>query len=675
MVHELSRLSRSVYHTLDIFDTLGKTGIGFPSVRDPDFDFADPSKRLFLTIIAAINEYFIVALSQHTRKSKRERSRQGLYNATSMPFGYDHEGDARTPATVNPQETEIVRFAFENYATGRFSDVDITELLNAQGYHTRSGRRFSKDTVSGMLSHPFYMGKVPYRDASTGVTEIFEGRHEAIVSEDLWEKVQDVRTSRRTLSRAVQKKYQVYLLSNLAVCDACGRTLRGQGSKSGLYYREMSFQRGYADCPHQGIGVRANLLDGQIHALIKNIELPKDWLEEVVGQVEDDAQLINLRRQRDRLEAERHRLQQMRIEGDFDDNLETYRDEMDRIRRENASLPTYDQIETIRVTGKAIEGLYQLWETADDADQRDLLRLMLREVRVDVCNGRITSIAPLALFLSIFRKIPMLAEQEYGEFVPLWDIQETGNIPSLQQLPVEATASVNPSVTLPFFQSKFLAPAGDLRNSPNIAESLRMFSEKTKHPAENVVQIVFPGELPLPMDLRRWPAAHCEHLSLTDFLQKPASDVDVLVSQYLLWENVSRRNELAEDVLAQVHERLCTGGVWYFKELLPQDFQAHWLYRYLPASWQWAKMKTWKLHTFYNQLLSAGFSVTSKRHAFRQPVAVSAAREILTRYPGFASTLTDGVMQHALERLGQIENQAELLLSEFTVIEGWAQKK
>ncbi len=58
MVHELSRLSRSVYHTLDIFDTLGRLGVGFASVRDPDFDFADPSKRLFLTIIAAINEHY-----------------------------------------------------------------------------------------------------------------------------------------------------------------------------------------------------------------------------------------------------------------------------------------------------------------------------------------------------------------------------------------------------------------------------------------------------------------------------------------------------------------------------------------------------------------------------------------------------------------------------------------
>jgi hypothetical protein len=57
----------------------------------------------------------------------------------------------------------------------------------------------------------------------------------------------------------------------------------------------------------------------------------------------------------------------MRIEDDFDDNLDFYRDEMDRIRRENAALPTYDQIETIRVTGKVIENLYQVWETTDDA--------------------------------------------------------------------------------------------------------------------------------------------------------------------------------------------------------------------------------------------------------------------------------------------------------------------
>lgn len=77
LTHELSRLSRSVYHALDIFDKLGQLQVGFASVKDPEFDFSDPSKRFFLTIKAAINEYYIHLLRQHTSKSKRERSRQG----------------------------------------------------------------------------------------------------------------------------------------------------------------------------------------------------------------------------------------------------------------------------------------------------------------------------------------------------------------------------------------------------------------------------------------------------------------------------------------------------------------------------------------------------------------------------------------------------------------------
>jgi DNA invertase Pin-like site-specific DNA recombinase len=73
LVHELSRLSRSVYHTLDIFDVLGKHNVGFASVKDPDFDFADPAKRCFLIIMAAISEYYINLLGLHTSKSKRQR--------------------------------------------------------------------------------------------------------------------------------------------------------------------------------------------------------------------------------------------------------------------------------------------------------------------------------------------------------------------------------------------------------------------------------------------------------------------------------------------------------------------------------------------------------------------------------------------------------------------------
>ena len=95
--------------------------------------------------------------------------------------------------------------------------------------------------------------------------------------------------------------------------------------------------------------------------LIEYIQLPEDWLQEVANRVGDDTEIANLRPQRDRLEAERRRLQQMRIEGDFDDNMDYYHEEMNRIRRETASLPTYDQIETLRATATTITSLAQIW--------------------------------------------------------------------------------------------------------------------------------------------------------------------------------------------------------------------------------------------------------------------------------------------------------------------------
>lgn len=459
MVHELSRLSRSVYYTLDIFDVLGKMGIGFASVRDPDFDFADPSKRLFLTILAAINEYYVTALSHHVKKSKRARARQGLYNASSIPYGYKHSGTSQTPAIIETEEAASVVFAYETYSLGRYSDLEIAEMLNAKGHRARSGRRVSRDMITRILTNPFYMGKILYRDAATNISEIYEGQHSAVVSSELWEKVQEVRTTRNVRSRAVQKSYRVYLLSGLAVCNVCGRTLRGQTvttSNIQQYYREVSFTRGYIDCPHQNIGVKVEILDSQINNIVQNIQLPPDWLNEVSSQVDDVSQLVEIRRQRDRLEAERYRLQQMRIEGDFDDNLDEYREQMERIRREISGLPTYDQIETIRITGKAIQDLYQTWSTANQEDQRDLLRLILREVRVDVPNGRITAIYPLAAFLSIFREIPMLVEQEFGEFIPLWDASQSQTILGLKQLPPCNSAPSLPSLTLPFFDSRQL---------------------------------------------------------------------------------------------------------------------------------------------------------------------------------------------------------------------------
>jgi site-specific DNA recombinase len=653
ITHELSRLSRSVYHTLDIFDKLGQLQVGYVSVKDPEFDFADPGKRFFLTIMAAINEYYIHLLRQHTSKSKRERSRQGLYNASIAPLGYAPSGDPKKPAVINEDEAPIIRFIYESYATGTRTDQDVADLVNQKGYRARSGRRFSKDGISQILTNVYYAGKVSYNRKHP---EIYAGQHEALISADVWEKCQNVRASRRHLSRAVQRNFRNYLLSMLAVCDVCGRTLRAQGAKAGSYYREMSYERGFIDCPHQKTGVRAELLEQQVHELIKYIQLPQDWLQEVAERADDEEELLNLRRQRDRIEAERRRLQQMRIEGDFDDNMDVYKEEMERIRRESAALPTYEQMESLKVTAQTIGDLYQIWETAEPGDQRDLLRLMLREVRVDVPNGRIVSITPLAVFLPLFRKMPLLFEYEFGHFMPLWN---EVSIPAVQQLP-KVDEALEDAPTLPFFDHSPLLPQEDIRNTPAIASALKMLDKKEN---AKVVQIIREAASAFPMDLRKWHGAQSYTMTLAEFLEQPDGYFDVVISQFALWES---RPENLEAIL----EKIRAGGVWYFNELLPVDFPAHWLYRVLPAAWSWVKNNTFSLHTLYNRLQAECEEVKLKRHVFSQVISLEAARDVLERNPRVVREISAEALISAVARLGQLETPT----AEFTIIEGWARK-
>jgi hypothetical protein len=417
----------------------------------------------------------------------------------------------------------------------------------------------------------------------------------------------------------------------------------------------MSYERGYIDCPHQKTGVRAELLEQQVHELIKYIQLPEDWIKEVADQAGDENEMINLRRQRDRIEAERRRLQQMRIEGDFDDNMDVYQEEMDRIRRESTALPTHDQIESLKITAKTIGDLYQIWESADSGDQRDLLRLMLREVRVDVPNGRITSVAPLAVFVPIFRKLPMLFEYEFGYFIPLWN---EVTLPSVEQLPAVEEPLKN-SPTLPFFDINPLIPQTEIRNTPAIAEALKLFGKKEN---TRVVQIIQDYATAFPMDFRKWHGTHGYTMTLDEFLAQPEASFDVVISQFVLWES---------EMLDVILSKIIPGGVWYFNEVLPVDFPGHWLYHAMPATWAWVKRNTLSLHTFYNRLQVEYNEIKTKRHVYSQSISREAAEDVLRRNPRVVQAVSEEALAPAIARLSELGP----LTAEFTIIEGWAKKK
>lgn len=667
VVHELSRLSRSsVYDTFSIFDHLGRCKVGFASVKEPQFDLSNPTGRFLLTIIAAINQYYIDILRMHTRKAKRERAREGLYNSSVPPYGYANAGSPRLPPVIVPEEAEAVRFMFERYVTGRYSLGDIAQMMNDRGWRTRSGRQFSRDTVTDMIRNPFYAGKVVYKagQRKRDVGEVFEGRHEPIISEDVWEASVRIRDQHQHRVRISQSVPRPYLLSQLARCHICGRTLRAQGLKSGGYYREMSYERGFDDCPNSRLGTRAGPLHAQLGAILRLVELPPDWQAELSQMLGEDDGVATLANRRARLTAERRRLKEAYLRGDFEEDEDLYRRALERVRRELEQLPAEGDMVQIKYSADLLASLSAVWDEADASDQRDLAHLMLREVRVDVAQGRLQLLYPTAPFVPLFRKIPLLAEREVGSFVPVW----TPELARQFELPMLPAVSglEEPAVAPPFLATWPWPVAPNARISPSLSVILKA-RRAAGAEGGRFVTVPHPGVPPAEVDRRKWGEVTLQALTLEEALALPADSLACLDTPLAVGDQAG----LAA-LAGRVHAVLAPKGYWHFVGLMPASMPAHWVFTYFPEAWAQARASGWTPHKIYGVLREAGFGVVLQEHAFYQPVSLAAAYALAGGRGGILATLADDAYQRGMAQLAaavRAQGGQALIGSEVTLVE------
>jgi hypothetical protein len=299
---------------------------------------------------------------------------------------------------IDPQKGPIVLEMFTRYATGKYSDIQIAEWLNEQGLLTNRSHPFGKDTVRDMLCNPYYAGKIRYRGMSVrpkGVSyrstppNISQGKHEPIISEELWQRCQEVRLSRRVHVKTKQKTVRVNLLQGLAVCARCERKLRIQTPKKGpTYYREDSHLRGYRDCMDISQSVRASVIDEQVAELVKSLKLSSDWDESVrrLTKRQEDAPDPETERKeiRTTIRLMRENYERGLYEGEeyiYWQKVNALKEKLDLLNRIPES--------AIERAASTLLDLRQSWEWATKEERRDLVRMMIQEVGVDVTANQV----------------------------------------------------------------------------------------------------------------------------------------------------------------------------------------------------------------------------------------------------------------------------------------------
>lgn len=391
-VHKVDRLARRLEWSLEIVHELQSLDISFKAVEQP-FDLGTPEGKLLFHLVSSLGEFYSDNLSKETNKGKLERSTQGYHNG-AVPWGYISQLQGnRKVGVLDPEKAPVVIEMFERYATGAYSDMQIAEWLNAQSYRTNRGHPFGKDTVRDMLCNTYYAGKIRYRGMTVrpkGVSfrstepRVSDGKHEAIISEDLWRRAQAVRASRWVTVKSIKKTVRINLLQGLVVCSYCGRRLNIQTPKNcATYYRENSHHRGYHDCPYIGQSVRAEDIDAQVAVLIRSIHLPENWepivrqmLHEQRGQVDPESERKEIRGQL-RLMRENYE------RGLYGGEEYQYWQKVSALKEKLALLERVPE-PAINRAAQTLLDLRTTWESTTQEERRDLVHVMIQEVGVDM---------------------------------------------------------------------------------------------------------------------------------------------------------------------------------------------------------------------------------------------------------------------------------------------------
>ena len=249
LVKDLSRLGRDYVevgrYTDVIFPALGCRFVSVLDRLDTEGDSTD-----MLHFRSLMNDYHLKDLSSKIKSVLHAKMRSGQFIAAYAPYGYGKSAEDRHKLVVDEESSTVVRQIYELRSSG-MGYGKIAAALNRDGVvsprwywavHYGSGEcRFSKlwtyTAVKNILNDPVYIGRLvqnstgtrSYKD-KTYVTKpesdwiIHENTHEAIVSAEVWNSVQELnQTAKARCENNVPPTPALF--SGKLVCADCGSPL------------------------------------------------------------------------------------------------------------------------------------------------------------------------------------------------------------------------------------------------------------------------------------------------------------------------------------------------------------------------------------------------------------------------------------------------------------------
>jgi DNA invertase Pin-like site-specific DNA recombinase len=299
------------------------------------------------------------------------------------PIGYLNLGEMEHKP-FDPERYKIVQQIFELYATGEWAYADLAQWANKEGLTTVPMRRrrtkeeiladegddeteiaapvsrpITTKHIYNILKNPFYTGKI----LDSHRVYVPSKSHEALVTEELFNKVQSIRKRKRVSVHYAEKLNLP--LRGFIRCKACGRTYTPYIQKDIQYFSIHC----KVSCSNDNKNFSLKFVEDKAGELIANLSFTDDELTEIDARAKTDIALLEENRHK-QIESNERKKKKIR------EDLKYLRSEKLTLLKTGVYTPESFLEEEDRLNGELFE--LQEQEQASDAAMHGLVKEVVK---------------------------------------------------------------------------------------------------------------------------------------------------------------------------------------------------------------------------------------------------------------------------------------------------------
>ncbi len=244
IVKDLSRLGRNYIEAGNYLEKVFPfMGVRFIAISDGyDSENLKPEDTgLLLPLKNIINASYAKDLSKKISSARHVQRGRGEFTGSVVPFGYKKDHQRKGKFVVNEDEAAVVRQIFRLFGEGG-SYSEIARELNRLRIPSPQGKLWRYQSIRGIIANEVYLGRMIQGKRCSREPDVVtvENTHDAIITEDLFEKAQSQREKisfhREKSERRKAVEEEKYLFqgmlkaanSGLTLCKTCYRKQAGQ---------------------------------------------------------------------------------------------------------------------------------------------------------------------------------------------------------------------------------------------------------------------------------------------------------------------------------------------------------------------------------------------------------------------------------------------------------------